>query len=192
MNTKFFTSALIILFIIGLPSCNCNFDGPIKEQVYVSDYQLDIRETSNNQQVSETESFRFENVKVIFQPYQTFTKIAVNNTSSMPFSLTHSLMACSPDYITVANQELISLIITSNMNYNESFPAGKNLVPIFETVDNISIQDLIENTPKSFILESTELKIIAPPSIDTSHTFNFKIELTDTTFNVKSQIINIK
>lgn len=109
-------------------------------------------------------------LKATYQLYQ------VKALPQLRFSLFEIAMACSPRG-PAGKQNLTKISITSADDFSDKYPAGSELVPLFESIDHgaIKLTLLLVNSPAPL---SLKLKLLESPQFARQN-FNVQITLDD-------------
>ncbi len=193
-NTIKLLLGLVLFF--GIPSCEKSpCTGATTYNAKITNIKTDIVNKRigeswvnyNGESISPEDSF-----SIYFQI--DYRQIAQRKTKEISFS--NNLFACEPAYIPLLNQEFKSLTITSNNDFNDDFPKGANLVPIFELYSLngqfFNLLNYLKTNPKEFINNSSRLYFAQNPSKANQHILTFELETTDTILVSQTPILNLK
>lgn len=197
---------LALLFVTGFPACEKNRSGslcpdgltPSISKVRIVAYKIseinymvgkEMR-PYNGQEVSAKDS-----LQITLLP-QTKDLIGVYIEKTKGFSLVNSAYACEPAHYLRTDQKLVDYTITSTADYDESHPAGTNLIDLFDTYGNTAqkgkLIDFLASKPQDFLVYSSSLYFNKKPLAPATHTLTFNVELDDTTFVFNSMPLKLK
>lgn len=208
MKRRFSKLVLFTLFIFGIPSCQEDCDCCDLEAVYFAARVVDFDADEVKKQVAPKEWQAYltgdtinaiGDLSILLRT--NFERIVFQKSSGRSVGFVNAAYACTPALNPTTDQGFVSLGITSSADYNENYPAGTDLLDLFTTYtgschsgnhEPIALTQYLEMYSQCFILSGTRIYLGSNPSSPSAHTFEFELQLSDTTIHFHSPEIILK
>lgn len=176
---------VISVTMISLQGCDQDDCGSFGRSE-ISSLELDlyaVDEKMSGQTQDQFKLIEYRGEEVSYDSILIGLELIVETFSESIFGLTSSF-ACSPP--APPQLDVAQLSITSDVDYNDDYPAGENLVNIFNIQNDLSVSSgknlksyIEKNQGEFYGWERYYLYVLVPPSELSSHKFQIQFTLRD-------------